>query len=90
MGNVVWRPFSQGEVGDALGLTNVYVSKTMTRLREEGTLAVEGNAVTLTDPDVIARRIGFVDRYADIDRERVRRGEMTDEATDGPMIEAAE
>ena len=88
LGDVVWRPFSQGEIGDALGLTNVYVSKTMTRLREEGTLVVEGNAVTLNDPDAIARRIGFVDRYADIDRERIGRGEPMAEPTIEPMVDA--
>ena len=68
IGNRVWRPFSQNDVGDALGLTNVYVSKTLGKLRHEGTLSVDGNVVTLREPGRIAGRIGFVDRYADIDR----------------------
>ena len=72
LGDRVWRPLSQADMGDALGLTNVYVSKTLTRLREEGALEVEGNVVVLNDPGTIARRVGFVDRYADIDRARIR------------------
>lgn len=74
IGNHVWRPFSQAEIGDALGLTNVYVSKTLTKLRQEGTIALDGNVVTLNDPAEIAHRIGFMDHYGNIDIAHVRGG----------------
>ena len=72
LGDRVWRPFPQVDIGDALGLTNVYVSKTLRRLREEGALMVEGNVVTLGDPVALAERVGFTDRYADIDLARIQ------------------
>lgn len=71
VGNRVWCPFSQAEIGDAVGLTNVYVSRMMTKLREDGVLRGEGRIVTITDPERAARRTGFLDRYADVDLSRV-------------------
>ena len=71
VGNRVWCPFSQAEIGDAVGLTNVYVSRTVTRLREEGVLWAEGRCFTIADPAAAARRTGFVNRYADIDLTRM-------------------
>ena len=82
LGNKVWRPFPQADIGDALGLTNVYVSKTLAHLRESGVMSVDGNVVTLHEPEALARRIGFIDRYADIDVERIRRPAVPREAAE--------
>lgn len=68
----VWLPLTQGEIGNAAGLTNVYVSRVMGRLRDSGIVRDEGGdryhkVVTLSYPDQLARRIDFVDRYSDLD-----------------------
>ena len=63
VGDRVWLPFSQTEVGNATGLTNVYVSKTMTRLRARGTISVEGDIVTLGDPDAVGIDVDYVDHF---------------------------
>ena len=64
LGPRAWVPFSQMEVANATGMTNVYVSKTMTQLRERRVVAVEGDVVTLRDPETIAIDVDFVDHLA--------------------------
>ena len=68
----VWLPMTQAEIGNATGLTNVYVSRMTQRLRDNGTIRAETGTrhhlvVTLNDPEELAERIDFVDRYADLD-----------------------
>lgn len=77
IGDRVWCPFSQVEIGDAIGLTNVYVSRTMNRLRGEGMLRSDGRTVTILDRSAAIRRTSFVDRYADIDLSRMGAGDLT-------------
>jgi CRP-like cAMP-binding protein len=42
-------PITQAELGDALGLSNVHVNRTVQELREEGLLAWEGGILTILD-----------------------------------------
>ena len=67
VGDRAWLPFSQSLLGDAIGLTNVYVSKTMSVLRERGDIETDGHVVTLCRRAQAARRVEFVDRYRAID-----------------------
>lgn len=60
-------PLTQTEIGDVLGLTNVYVSKTMSLLEAEGLIARSGDAVQILDEPALVRICDFVDRYADMD-----------------------
>ena len=43
-------PLTQGDIADLLGLTNVYVSKTIARMESDGLMRREGNRITLLDP----------------------------------------
>ena len=63
VGDRAWMPLSQTEIANATGLTNVYVSKTMTRLRERAVIAVDGDIVTLADPEETATDVDFVDHF---------------------------
>ena len=64
VGARAWVPFSQTEIANATGLTNVYVSKTLTRLRERGTITIDGDTVTLADRAAIAEEVDFIDHLA--------------------------
>lgn len=46
-------PLTQGVVADALGLSNFHVSRTLTRLRSEGLVEVEGRTISLTDVETL-------------------------------------
>ena len=68
VGDLVWLPVNQTMLADATGLTNVYISKTLSRLRERQAIATDGpHVVRLIDRERLAERIEFVDRYADLD-----------------------
>ena len=67
--NAVWLPLTQSDLGDALGLTNVYVSKLMGALRRQDVIELRGEMLTLRDREALAQRLGFEDRYASIDPE---------------------
>lgn len=43
-------PLTQSDIADLLGLTNVYVSKTLTRMERDRLIARQGNRVALIDP----------------------------------------
>lgn len=43
-------PLTQLEIADLLGLTNVYVSKTLSRIEADGLIRREGNRVRVLDP----------------------------------------
>ena len=64
VGERAWLPCSQTEIANATGLTNVYVSKTMTRLRERGAITIEGDMVALHDAPAIRRHVDFTDHFA--------------------------
>ncbi len=42
-------PLTQSDIADLLGLTNVYVSKTMTRIERDRLISRQGNRITLLD-----------------------------------------
>lgn len=47
-------PLSQELLADALGLSTVHVNRTLTRLRRDGLVIIEGRTVTLPDPQALA------------------------------------
>lgn len=47
-------PLSQELLADALGLSTVHVNRTLTRLRRDGLVIIEGHTVTLPDPQALA------------------------------------
>ena len=67
MTNTIRMPLNQHEIGDTLGLTHTYVSKTVRRMEDSGVISRKGETVTLLRHDAMADRIGFVDRYSDLD-----------------------
>lgn len=60
-------PLTQGQIADAVGLTNVYVSKSLSRLREDGYLSFSDGYVTLEKEDELRAMCDFEDRYRSID-----------------------
>ena len=54
-------PLTQVEIANHLGLSPVWVSKLMRRLREEGRIEYAGQQVRLTDAARLAREVGFTD-----------------------------
>ena len=60
-------PLSQTEIGDIIGLTNVYVSKTLGRLEEAGRIRRDGSQVEIIEQDELERLVDFKDRYASLD-----------------------
>ena len=60
-------PFSQAEIGEAVGMTPVYVNKLLRKLTEEGRIAIERPHVRLLDREGLANQVGFTDAYAEVD-----------------------
>lgn len=60
-------PLTQAQIADAVGLTNVYVSKSLSRLREEGLISMADGSVTLLDEETLREMCDFEDRYAALD-----------------------
>lgn len=67
MSGMFHLPLTQSEIGDVLGLTNVYVSKTLGLLEVDGFISRQGNKVRILDEKALIRLCDFVDRYADMD-----------------------
>ena len=68
VGDAAWLPVNQTMLADATGLTNVYVSKTLSRLRDRQAIATDGpHVIRLINRERLAERVEFVDRYADLD-----------------------
>ena len=61
-------PLSQTEIGDTVGLTNVYVSKTLSRLADEGLIRRHaGGEIEILNEEELRRIAEFTDRYATLD-----------------------
>ncbi len=60
-------PLNQSEIGDALGLTNVYISKVMAAFESEGLIARSAGMVRLARRDELVAICEFTDRYGDLD-----------------------
>lgn len=60
-------PLSQTEIGDVIGLTNVYVSKTLGRLEEAGRIRRSGSTVEIAEERELIEMVDYHDRYATLD-----------------------
>lgn len=60
-------PLSQELIADATGLTPVYVSRMLKKLRAEGYIAVENKKITLTRYEELCERCDFSDRFYALD-----------------------
>ena len=60
-------PLTQTEIGDALGLTHTYVSKSMRAMEDDGLIRRAGQSITLFNEEALRTSIDFVDRYATLD-----------------------
>lgn len=56
-------PLSQEMIGDALGITPVYVNRMMKQMQEDGWITYGKRQVTLHKPQQLAERCDFKDRY---------------------------
>ncbi|CUH40680.1 Nitrogen fixation regulation protein FixK [Jannaschia seosinensis] len=60
-------PLTQQQIADYLGITNVYVSRTMIQMEDEGEIVRSEGHITLRDASKLERLTDFCDRYADMD-----------------------
>ena len=60
-------PLSQKEIGDALGLTDIYVNRLLRSLQKSGQLTLNRPNVRINDRARWEEKLGFRDRYADLD-----------------------
>lgn len=60
-------PLTQQDIGDAVGLTKVHVSRTLSDMERRGLIARTARRITLLDEAGMKATTGFVDRYAEID-----------------------
>lgn len=71
-GNDVGNPFpthlTQLEIGDAVGLTPVHVSRTFKELNAAGAVTYDKMLVTIKDMEMLKRLGDFENRYDEIDR----------------------
>lgn len=58
-------PLSQEQLADALGLSSVHVSRTLSMLRDEGLVLRDRQYVHFPDPGALARMAEFSDAYLD-------------------------
>ena len=74
MGDRLWCPFPQSDLGAAVGLTNVYVSKMMSRLRDRGALRDGDGMIELRDKDWLAEEVGYEDPHDALDLAWIEEG----------------
>ena len=67
MSDTLRMPLNQHEIGDALGLTHTYVSKTIREMEEAGLLSRGSDTITLEREAQLVAMTEFTDRYADLD-----------------------
>lgn len=60
-------PLTQEEIGDALGLTQVHINRTLRRLEEENLVGREDSEIELLDLDTLRKISSFEDRHYRID-----------------------
>ena len=60
-------PINQSEIADTVGLTNVYVSRTLVALERDGYIHRKGVYVTLLKEAEMRRMTDFQDRYSEMD-----------------------
>jgi len=59
-------PLSQGHIGQAVGLTNVHVSRTLHALREQGIAQFVKHDLEILDPNAFVRAAGLPDLTPDV------------------------
>ena len=62
-------PFSQIEIGDALGLTPIYVNRLLRSLEKSGAITRTHPYVRVNNPKAWEARLNFRNRYAELDAE---------------------
>lgn len=62
-----YLPLNQSQIGDVIGLTNVYVSKSFAALEREGLVSRDGMEIQICDHEALARMCDFQDRHAQMD-----------------------
>ena len=62
----LYMPLNQQEIGDAVGLTNVSVSRAVKQLEEGGLVSTSSKQVGLVNRDALVELCDFHDRYADM------------------------
>lgn len=60
-------PLTQTDIGDAVGLTNVTVSRTLSQMADQGWIKRREGAITLLDIDTLAKLCDFQNRHESID-----------------------
>ena len=60
-------PLTQQDIGDAVGLTKVHVSRTLGEMERRGFIARNGRRVTLKAEREMIAMTGFIDRYTVIE-----------------------
>lgn len=67
MTDTIRLPLSQSQIGDYLGLTNVYISRTILKLEKDGYIERSGDHMRIVREDELIEMTDFYDRYADMD-----------------------
>ncbi|WP_253383521.1 Crp/Fnr family transcriptional regulator [Notoacmeibacter sp. MSK16QG-6] len=67
LGDMMRLPLTQAEIGDAISLSNVYVSRAFTALTRYGFLERVDGKVRLTNERKMRELVDFVDRYREMD-----------------------
>ncbi|SEN52967.1 cAMP-binding domain of CRP or a regulatory subunit of cAMP-dependent protein kinases [Loktanella fryxellensis] len=67
MTDTIRLPLNQSQIGDYLGLTNVYISRTFIRMEEEGLILRRADHLQLLQEQALAEMCDFYDRYSDMD-----------------------
>jgi CRP-like cAMP-binding protein len=67
-GNACEWPLTQSQMGDALGLSNVHVNRTIQELRAEELIVLEGGALTVMDWDGLMQAGEFDPLYLHLQR----------------------
>ncbi len=67
VGNRFLLPFSQAEIGEAVGMTPVYVNKLLRKLSVEGRIQVERPYMRLLDRGGMENQIAFRNRFEALD-----------------------
>jgi CRP/FNR family transcriptional regulator, anaerobic regulatory protein len=59
-------PLTQADLGDAVGLTKVHVNRTFREMEARNWIERQGRRIRIVDEALLARTVGFVDRYDEI------------------------
>ena len=65
-GSVFELPLTLQDLGDAVGLTNTHVSRTLKSLEERGLVERDGRVIRIIDVDALARLVDYKDRLTHV------------------------